>query len=406
MSMGDGIAAHFVENLSVENATIAAGSKDDAVALTRSSATFSRVKLKCGGISCMQATTATVSVSDCIATGQDETKRILRFDMSKASISRTRTEKSSIAHLQISGGSRVDVSDFRTTGGSNGIIAVQGAWLTAKNVRVEGAAKMSLVGQRAKLRIDDSTFGSTLDQTIGLSGADAVFRRTIIEGSAHGALSVIDHIVGKAVVRIEGGEIRHGKASGILVGSGVVTIAGVRFVGGKASSENDAITANGVDSRVVVESATMEEPSGYGVAFHADASGSVTATISNPRLGGVLVEDVAAEPITIARSVIKSCTDGAGVVVQGAKVVIDGVRIEGCKEAGVLAGEKGTVVLSRSSLADNAMYGSAAFGGASVEVNSTRIKGSKFATFASCGDGARIEDKGNNNFEGSVSACP
>jgi hypothetical protein len=359
-------------------------------------------------MSCLQATTSTVTIEDSIAIGLPETKRVIRFDMSKGRIARARLERSSIALLQLGGGSKVEVEDVRATRGSSGIIAVQGASLSAKNLIVEGTSKMALVGQRAKLRIDDSTFGATLDQTIGLSGTDAVFRRTIVEGSPKGAVSVVDHISEQAVVRFEEGEIRHGKASGLLIGSGVVTVAGTRFVGAKGGKEtNDAITASGLDARVVVESAVIESPGGFGVAFHADAGGSVTATITNPRLGGILIEDVAAEPIAIARSVVKGCGEASGVVVQEApNVTVEKSRITGCKEAGILAGDKASVAVSDSALLENAMYGCAAFGGSTISVSATKIAGSKFATFASCGDGARIEDRTGNRFVGTVSSCP
>ncbi len=407
LSIGGGLAAHFVESLSVKNATISAGLKDDALSLTRSSASLAHVKLACGPMSCLQATTATVTIEDCIATGGDETKRVLRFETSKAFIRRSRLEKSATVTLQLSGGS-LELTDTRVLGGGNAIVATQGATLIAKNVQIDGAARASLIGQRAKIRVDDTTFGRTLDQTIGLSGADAFFRRCTIEGSQKGTISVVDHLVAESVVRFEDGEIRHGRASGILVGSGVVTVAGTHFLGDPVpkGEGNDAITANGVEARVIVESARFDTPGAFAVAYHADASGTVTATVTKPRLGGILVEDVAADPVVVVRSVIKGCVDGSGVVAQGGKVVVDRTRVEGCKEAGVLAGDQASVRISSSNLIGNVTYGCAAFGGASIEASSTRIKGSKFATFASCGDGARVDDKGNNRLEGSVSACP
>jgi nitrous oxidase accessory protein NosD len=407
MALNGGVAAHFVDDLKVENATIAAGAKDDALAVTRSSASLAHVKLACGGMSCIQATTATVAMKNCIAVGAPDTKRVVRFETSKVRLEHVRFEQSSVGILQMSGGT-LEADDVRLGGGGDGAVFTQGAKVEAKGLIVSGAAKMSLVAQRAKLRIDGSRFGATRDQTVGLSGTDAVFRSTFFEGSPNGAISVIDHLVSRALIRIEGGEIQHKQSSGLLIASGVVTIAGgTRFVGEHSKNQDDAITANGVDSRVIVESALFDSPAGFGVAFHSDAGGSVTATISGAGLGGVLVEDVAAEPILIARSVIKGCADGSGVVVHEAGMVrVDRVRVEKCKEAGVLAGEKANVAVFESTLSDNSMYGCAAFGGASVRVEKTRIKGSKFATFASCGDGARIEDEGSNRFEGAVSACP
>lgn len=421
VSIGGGLAASFVKRLEVDSATIAAGMKDDAVSLTRSSGTLRRVKLTCGPETCLQATTATVTISDSLGKATDGSKRILRFEQSKGRVEACRLEGGSITQLQLGSGARVEVADTRLIGGSNGLVAVQGATLIARDVSVEEASKTALLVQESKATIEGGRYGSTPHMTVGISGSDVTFHGTHLAPSSYAVASISAHAKRPAKVRFEEGRIEHGTKSALLVTASEVTVAGTYFRGEiekrrkrrgrrrrqKDEEPPDAITASGIDARVHIESATFETPPGFAVGFYDDASGTVSATITGPNLGGVTAQNVATDPVVIRGTVVKGCAGGSGVLLHEAtQVTVDHTRVEGCKAGGVVAGRGSKVTLTNALLEDNGLYGAAAFGGATLSLKGTRISGSKSATFASCGDGARIVDLGNNHLKGPASACP
>src|SRR5260221_5389853 len=151
----------------------------------------------------------------------------------------------------------------------------------------------------------------------------------------------------------------------------------------------------------------MEGPGGFGRAFANKVWGTVTATIPRPRLGGISIEGVAGAPIAVRASHIEGCRTGSGIIAFNATdVTIAGTSILGCPEAGVLAGQSASIIVSNAIVTNNVQYGLAAFGGSVIDVTSSRVRGSRWALFASCGDQARIEDGGTNKIEGPTTLCP
>lgn len=421
VSIGGGLAASFVERLTVESATVAPGLEDDAVSLTRSSGTFRRVRLTCGPETCLQATTATVTIDDCRAEAVDGTKRILRFDGSRAQLRGCHLNGGSTSQVQVGKGARVELADSTLSGGSNGLVAVEGASLVAQNVVVEGASKTALLLQGATARIEGGRYGGTPHMTAGISGSEVTFRDAELESSPFAVASISAHSKRPAKVRFEGGRIRHGSKSALLVTASEVTVAGTWFEGEhvtppkrrrrrrmqKEVERPDAITASGLEAKVIVEAATFEAPAGFAVGFYDDASGTITATITRPYLGGITAQNVATDPVVVRGTVVNGCVAGSGILLQEAtQVTVEKTSVTKCRDGGVVAGQKSQVAVTDGLLKDNGLYGAAAFGGATLSIERTRISGSKSATFASCGDGARVDDRGKNQLQGAVSACP
>jgi hypothetical protein len=87
-------------------------------------------------------------------------------------------------------------------------------------------------------------------------------------------------------------------------------------------------------------------------------------------------------------------------------VSVTATSISGCPEAGILGGQNATITVTNAIATNNTQYGIAAFGGSVVDVSASRVKGSRWALFASCGDQARIEDGGGNKIDGQTSSCP
>jgi hypothetical protein len=406
LSMDGGLSSHFVERLRVENATVAPGAREDAASITRGSASFERVRFRCGPGTCLQSTSSTVTVDTTTAEAEAETQRVFRFDKSRAEVRRASIRGGASNQLQAGPSTRLTVEACELTGGSNGIVAVAGATLIAKEVVVAGASKTSLVIQASTAEIERGRYEGTPSMTIGISGSDVVLRDVDIGGSSFAAVSVSSHAKRRSRVTFDGGQIRHGPSSAILVSPSEVIVRGTKFVGlANAKEEHDAIVANGLDAHVIVESATFESPPGFAVGFFADAGGTVTATVIRPLSGGVTIQDTGADPIAIRGTVVEGC-GGAGIDVQASTdVTIERVRVKGC-EQGLLAGDRAKVGVARSRFLDSRLRGVAAFGGASVSLEDTVVSGSRVATFASCGDGARIEHRANNELTGLRSQCP
>ena len=71
------------------------------------------------------------------------------------------------------------------------------------------------------------------------------------------------------------------------------------------------------------------DQSGFAVGIFNGASGVVSATIEEPRLGGIIVDE--AQSATIADSDVTGCQQGSGIVLRGSgATVIRQVRVERC----------------------------------------------------------------------------
>lgn len=401
-----GLKAISAPDLSVETTTVTAGVEVNAVSLTGGSVRLERSTLECGTDSCLFARAATVGIDLCRLTGTATTKWGLRAEGGTITVRRAVVDGGRLAAMRIEGEADATVERSETRGGGNGLVVLGGSTLKAEEVVVSEAVKSSLLLQNSTADVLAGRYDGTSELTIGISGGRAVLSDVWIGSSGFGAVSISAFLGDGAEVRFEGGTVEHGAKSGILATGSDVLISRTRFLGDPESDGDDAVTASGAGTRVTVEGAVFDGPSGFAVGFYDDASGTISATVSRPRLGGVLVQGPRLEPVRIADSVITGCRQGSGVALQNSQgTTIDRVLVDGCSEAGVVGnGAEGAI--ENSALLDNLQFGVGAFGGAVLTVRGSTIAGSPFATFATCGDGARVDLLGQNRIEGSVTECP
>ncbi len=401
-----GLEARAAGDLSIETATITAGSNAHALQLDGGSANLAAVVLECGRETCLFARGATLTVDRCRATAtSSSTGRIFRLVQSRSVIRHTQARGGGTASFQIETGD-AELADVSLIGGSNGLVALAGARVAADEVVVSEAARTSLLLQRVTASIQGGRLGATEDLTVGISGATVHLDEVRVEASTHGAISVSAAAGVRSEVELSGGVVGHGARAALLIDSGDVIILGTRFEGLAGAEGDDAITAVGPDASVTIEGATFEDSGGYGVALYGGARGTVSATIARPGLGGILVEGPTVAPVVIEGGVISGCRGGSGIDLQSSSgTAVRRVRVEGCTEAGILAfGADGS--LDASVLIDNVQFGAAAFSGGVLTVQGSTISGSPFATFATCGDGGRVELLGDNRITGATTECP
>lgn len=401
-----GLKAIFASKMSVESTTVTPGAELHAIDITGGSAQLGDVTLECGTESCLFATGALLDADGLRATATATTKWGLRLEGGRAEVRRARIRGGRTASLQVEGSGELVVMDAELGGGDNGLIAVGGSTLTAENVVVTDTVRSSLLLQETVAEIRGGRYGSTADLTIGISGGHLVLSDVTVEPSGYASVSVSPFSGKGAIARFEAGTIEHGVRSAILVTGSELLVFGTRFAGDPDVDGEDAVTASGTGTRVAIEGASFDGPSGFGVGLYEGAAGTISATISRPRFGGILVDGAGAEPVTVADSVISGCQQGSGIDLRRAQEsTIERVMVDACSEAGVVGLAAGAAVRS-STLRDNQQFGVAAFDGAVLTVEGSTITGSAFATFATCGDGARVDLLAGNRITGATTDCP
>lgn len=80
------------------------------------------------------------------------------------------------------------------------------------------------------------------------------------------------------------------------------------------SDGGEGVLAQGLDTRVNID-AVFDAPTSFGVSINQDASGTVSATVTNPRLGAVMVDAATTERVHIKYLKAENCREGSGVVV-------------------------------------------------------------------------------------------
>lgn len=390
----EGLDVHLARNVTVHNATIAAGRYDDALSLVSSQVHLKNISVSCGAQTCLQTTTATVQVDNLEARGGIESQRLLRVESSSVAIFGLYAEGGNISQVQAGQGSWLHVQGATlAVARSNALVVVQGARVRARELRVQGARRFGLLVQHAQLSLHDSVIEGTDTVSVGVAGADLRVVSSTISGSPEGAISLSKNAGRLSKVTLQGGVIRHLSFDGVLVSGGRLEAVGTRFEGeGEASEHGDAIVGHGVDAQVNLRSVRILRPAGFGISLSADATGVLRGSIQAPGRGGILVEDVAVQAVQVQDMHISGCRSGSGVVVLSTPLVqVSGGSVRGCAEAGYLAGAGSTLRVEGAVAADNREYGMAAFGGSTLAVASSTVSGSRWALFASCGDGARIQ---------------
>lgn len=397
-------------DLTIGDAVIAPGQAGHAIHYQGSTGLVERVEVTCGAETCIQTDTSTVRINYATLTAAETTKRALRVESSSVTAKRITASGSTIMQLQVGAKAFLHVLEATLSDAEGSALgAVGGARLVAERVEVLRAKNIGVVLSRSDVVLRDVDLGATGDLTLGIQGGNVKVIDASIARSARGVVSISNHTRRPAEVEFIGGVISHGTMSGISLGQGHAVVRGTRFLGapGTVADGGDAITASGITAHLDVTSMVSEHSAGFGVAFYNNAFGTVSATVTNPRLGGVIADTTAGAEIRVRDTVIVRCAAGSGVVALDAlDVHVSTVRITGCPEGGVLAGAGARVTATGVRLTNNLQYGLAAFGAAQLEVRNSTVRGSGWSTFATCTDGARVVDGGGNDFDGPTTNCP
>lgn len=405
-----GVELSRVRGVVIDHLAIKAGEYDDALAISSSSASLLELVLSCGPETCVQVTTSTITARGVKLTGDGNSKRGLRAETSSVTVHGAELRGTSTNQVLANDRTQMTITDsvFIDAQGT-GLNATKNSNLVGDRLRVENASRFGMLFASSRVIVRDSTIGSSAGSGVGVTGGDVDLLNLNVELNQQGALTVSAQGERESLVRLSGGTIRHGNKNAILLNAGDLTINGTRFTGDAKgpTDDGDAILAHGPTAILRVMSATLETPAGFGISITNNASATVTATITGPKVGGVYVEGVAGVPVTIEGTRVERCGSGTGVVVfDSTEVMVSKTRVHACGEAGVLAGQNATVTVRRSGFTNNVQYGLAAFGSATIEVSDSTASGSRWATFATCGDGSSIEDGGGNKFAGPVTTCP
>lgn len=404
-----GIDVSHAKGVVIDNLSVRPGEGDDALSISSSMATLTDLSINCGLETCVQITTSTVSARTLKLTGDANAKRGLRAETSSVTVQGGEITGTNTNQILASTNTQMTVKDVALTGAlGNALAAVKNANLSAERVRISGAVKMGLLAAGSRVIGRDVSIASSSALGVGITGADVDLIGVMIEPMGDAAINVGALAGRESKVRLMGGHIRHTSKSGLAIAAGDVTVTGTRFTGdhGANTMEADAIVANGPTAILRVISAEISKPSGSGVSLTNNAYGTITATITEPKVAGILIESVAGVPVSVEGSRIEGCKSESGIAILNAtEINISRTRIVGCPQSGVMAALGSTVVVKRCAFADNAQYGVSAFGGAMVEISDSVVSGSKWALQATCGDGSSIDDAGGNKLSGPVNTC-
>ncbi len=405
-----GIDVSHAKGVVIDNLSIRPGEGNDALGISSSTATLTDLSITCGPETCVQITTSTVSARTLRLSGDSSAKRGLRAETSSVTVHGGEISGTNTNQVLASTRTKMTITDVALNGALGvGLAAVKDTHLVAERVRITAAAKMGLLASGSRVIGRDVFIGSAAGIGVGVTGADCDLIGVSIDPMGDSSITVAALFGRESQLRLMGGHIRHGAKSGVAIAAGDVTITGTRFTGDPSATTDsgDAIIAAGPAAILRVISAQIETPAGSGVSMTNNASGTITATISRPKVAGVFIEGVAGVPLSIEGSRIERCKSESGIAIfNSTEINVSRTRVLGCPEAGVLAGQGSTVNVRRSSFVDNAQWGLSAFGGTTIEVSDSFVSGSKWATLATCGDGSSIDDAGGNKFFGPVTACP
>ncbi|MCK6546202.1 right-handed parallel beta-helix repeat-containing protein [Myxococcota bacterium] len=385
-----------------------AGARPTTITIDQSVVAIRDVELTCGAEACLAASSSTISVVQA-RLDAPASKRALRVETSSVSGRALTISGADINQVLATRHARVTIEDSTFTGARGSAIAsVDGASVVLDRATITDAARFGVLVESASAAIRRVLVQPTKGFGVGVAGGTVEVTNTIFESSSDGAMTIAAHAGRPSKVTISGGMIRHGRKPGILLAEGELVVDGAHFVGSGSRDERaDAITASGLDAVLDVRSARIDGPAGFGISMTNGAQGTITATIARARAGGIYVEDALGAPVVIRGTRIEACAAGSGVVVlDSTDVKVSNVAITDCPEAGILAGLGSVLEIDDAKLTKNGQYAVAAFGGTTISLHAVRASGGRWVTFASCGDGSRIEDRGDNKLVGKTATCP
>ncbi len=403
------IEATQVHRLMVQNATISAGGHNHGIRARQSRITLKELKVKCGALTCIDAQSSTVAAERTTLTATPEGRRGLFAKRSRVRLHHFEVTGTKVSQIQ-GKNSRFEVHDTTLFGAlGSALVLLKNTRLDSDNLSVQAAAKIGILIQASRATLRGTRVDAGHGMSMGIAGSSVSLSDAHIQASRDGGLTTSGYRGMSSGVTITGGVFFHERRSAILHANGTLKIKNTRFEGSLAGDDDggEALIASGPHAKLIVHGAVFDKPSSYGLLVANDASAHIRAAIRQPRVGGILVEDIAGGAVTIENTTIEGCITGPGITALGvSKLTIKRSRVESCHEAGILAGQKSHVTVEDTKLKKNGRYGLAAFGGASIHAQRSVISGSQWAVFAACGDNARIEDAGSNRWKGKVAPCP
>ena len=406
-----GMSVKASEGFVMKDARVSPASERETFLLENSSGNISGLEVICGVDSCLSVQGSTVAFAR-IDLGPEATKtsaRVLRVSSSSVSIDGLHARSGVVTQVQAERGSDLTIRGGTLgAGAGNQLVASLGSKISGFDLEIPEPGQLGALAARGELRLVRSRVGSSSNICVGTQGGLLILQETDLGACAFGSVSAANFNDTTATVQMRGGVVRHGRFAGVNLSQGRVVIEGTRFEGvpDYADEGDDAILASSPAAEIIVRGATIEDATGNGVGIYNGARGEVRAVVRNPRLSGIMVGRSPGGEVRIRGSEISGCRGGSGIVVfDSTGVSVETTVASACQEAGLIAGDRSEVSIDNGTFENNLHYGVAAFGGSTVTMTRSTAKGSPWATFASCGDGSRIEDAGDNRFEGPTTDC-
>lgn len=406
-----GLRVERSEGLFVKDTRISPGDAADTVILGGSTGDISDLGVICGRNSCLQVEGSTVALSR-IELGPPPSQtsdRVLRVSSSSVAITGIQARSGILTQVQVERGSDVTIRGGTLgPGAGTQLVSNLGSKVRAFDLEIPEPGQLGALAARGELRLVRARVGSSNNICVGTQGGHLILEDTELGACAFGSVSSANHNDTRALVQVRRGVVRHGRFVGINHSQGRVEIDGTRFEGipDDAEEGDDAILASSPAAELIVRGAIIENATGNGVGVYNGARADVRAVIRSPRLSGIMVGSSPGGEVRILGSEISGCRGGSGVVVfDSTGVRVETTVVSSCQEAGLIAGDASEVTVDNGTFENNTQFGIAAFGGSTVTVTRSAARGSPWATFASCGDGARVEDAGDNRFEGPTTEC-
>lgn len=380
---------------------------DDTVAMVRSTGRLEDTVIRCAPQTCMQVRTSTVVIRGLRLEAPTDTRRGLRISRSRVDIENLEARGTRVAHLQAEMRSVVNVSGARLTEARGyAVVAVIDSMVDLANVETASIADGALFAQTATVVATSSRLSASGQHTIHGSGAMIRLIDSRVKSASASAIRAEPFDEWPTELYITNGTIDHRDRSGIHGTSSLVEVRATRFLGRHGGRQGNAIQLEGPQAKAAITDVEIDTPAGVGIDLRQDAVATVTATITAPSLGGIRIDDVLSGPVTILDSRISDCKSGSAVrVLDSANVRIRRSLLTGCPEAGLLAGDRAGVRVTRSAIRANGKYGIAAFGGAQVWVSTSTVGGSPWGIFSACTDKARVVDGGENHITSRRGTC-
>jgi hypothetical protein len=367
-----GLSFHKLQNLAIQNVEIHCRHRNTA---------------------CVKIKNSRVEARQLRLLAAKEIANVLLVESSTVQARQLSIEGGGFAQILARSHSRLELEDTQLTDAKqNALVLIGGSQLRWKGGEIRGAKVFDLLINRSAAKLENVRLAKTENISVGLQGGRLEARRCKIEASPKGGIHLLAHHDQLSQLVLQDSEIQHGSRQALLVNGGRALVRNSRFVGDPSTTGGeDAIMVWGATASVEIRGSRFEDAAGFALSFYEGGYGSVSATISRPRLGGILAASISSETIRIEKSRIEHCRLGNGITVLGGdSVMIEGVTVQSCLRSGILAGEGARVKVRNARLLKNRYFGLSAFGGAEIESWSLSVSGSAQNVFASCGEGSQI----------------